>query len=140
MADANIKAFENLDYIITDCATCASSMVDYRKFLADSPERTESYAKFGEKVKDISQFLIDVLKLPASAFEVLPGLEGKKVTWHDPCHLVRHLGVKDQPRQILKSITGIKYIEMPNADRCCGMVGLSVSITMISQRKLRTGK
>jgi glycolate oxidase iron-sulfur subunit len=123
MADTNIKAFEDLDYIITDCATCASSLVDYKKFLADTPEREDLYGEFGGKVKDISQFLVDILKLPVSAYRVAPEVKGKKVTWHDPCHLVRHLGVKEQPRQIIKSIPGIEYVEMLAADRCCGMAG-----------------
>ncbi len=123
MADTNVKAFEDVDYIISDCATCTSSLEDYVKFLADTPERKEAYTKFGEKVKDISEFLVDVLKLPPSAYQPAPEVKGKKVTWHDPCHLVRHLGIKDQPRQIIKSIPGVEYVEMPNADRCCGMAG-----------------
>jgi len=123
LADTNVKAFADVDYIVTDCATCTSSLKDYVKYLADTPERKEAYARFGEKVKDISEFLVDVLKLPASAYEAAPEVKGKKVTWHDPCHLVRHLGIKDQPRQIIKSIPDIEYVEMPNADRCCGMAG-----------------
>ncbi|MEA2085967.1 MAG: (Fe-S)-binding protein [Chloroflexota bacterium] len=123
LADTNIKAFEDVDYIVSDCATCTSSLKDYAKYLADTPERKEAYARFGEKVYDISQFLVDVLKLPASAYKAAPEVKGKKVTWHDPCHLVRHLGIKDQPRQIINSIPDVEYIEMPNADRCCGMAG-----------------
>jgi glycolate oxidase iron-sulfur subunit len=123
MADANVKAFEGLDYVISDCATCTSALKDYTKFLADTPERKKAYEKFGKKVKDISQFLVDVLKLPASAYKPSAQAKGKKVTWHDPCHLSRHLGITSQPRQLIKSIPGIEYIEMPNADRCCGMAG-----------------
>ena len=123
LAEANIGAFTDVDYIITDCASCTSSLKDYLKFLADTPERKEAYARFADKIKDINEFLVDVLKLPASAYRPSPEVRGKKVTWHDPCHLNRHLGIKDQPRQILKSIPGIEYIEMPNADRCCGMAG-----------------
>jgi glycolate oxidase iron-sulfur subunit len=123
MADSNVKAFEGVDYVVTDCATCASALKDYPKFLADSPEREEAYKKFAGKILDISQFLVDVLKLPASAYKAAPGVRGKKVTWHDPCHLSRHLGVTSQPRQIIKSIPDIEYIEMPEADRCCGMAG-----------------
>ncbi len=122
-ADSNVKAFENIDYVITDCATCASSLKDYAKFLADTPERKEAYKAFGDKVKDVSEFLVDVLKLPASAYRAAPEVRGKKVTWHDPCHLNRHLGVKNQPRQIIKSIPDVEYIEMPQADSCCGMAG-----------------
>ena len=123
MADTNVKAFEGLDYVITDCATCASALKDYPKFLADTPEREEAYANFAGKILDISQFLVDVLKLPASAYKPSAEAKGKKVTWHDPCHLSRHLGITSQPRQIIKSIPDVEYIEMPNADRCCGMAG-----------------
>ena len=123
LADSNVMAFKDLDYIITDCATCASAMKDYIKFLADTDERKREYADFAGKVKDITEFLVDVLQLPTSAYRVAADLKGNRVTWHEPCHLGRYLGVKEQPRQILKSLPDIEYIEMPNADRCCGMAG-----------------
>ena len=123
MADSNVKAFEGVDYVVSDCATCTSALKDYAKFLADTPEREEAYTKFAGKILDISQFLVDVLKLPASAYKPSAQVKGKKVTWHDPCHLSRHLGITSQPRQIIKSIPDVEYIEMPNADRCCGMAG-----------------
>jgi glycolate oxidase iron-sulfur subunit len=123
LADTNVEAFKDVDYVIADCASCTSAIKDYQKFLADTPEREKSYAEFGEKIKDITEFLVDILKLPASAYKPAPEVKGKKVTWHDPCHLNRHLGIKDQPRHILKSIPDIQYIEMQNADRCCGMAG-----------------
>jgi len=123
MADTNVKAFEGLDYVISDCATCTSALKDYAKFLADTPQREEAYTRFADKVLDISQFVVDVLKLPASAYQPSAEARGKKVTWHDPCHLSRHLGITSQPRQIIKSIPEVQYVEMPNADRCCGMAG-----------------
>ncbi len=123
MADSNVRAFKDVDYIITDCATCASAMKDYGKFLADNEERKQEYAEFAGKIKDITEFLVDVLQLPPSAYKVAPEFKGKTVTWHEPCHLGRYLGVKEQPRKILKSIPDINYVEMPDADRCCGMAG-----------------
>ncbi|MBA7665842.1 Lactate utilization protein A [subsurface metagenome] len=123
MADANVKAFEGLDYVISDCATCTSALKDYAKFLADTSQRKKAYEKFAKKVKDISEFLIDVLDLPVSAYKPSAEARGKKVTWHDPCHLSRHLGITSQPRQVIRSISGVEYVEMPNADRCCGMAG-----------------
>jgi len=123
IADANVAAFENVDYVVADCATCTCGFEEYPRFLADTPERKEAYARFAGKIRHISQFLTDVLEMPASAYRTAPALAGKKITWHDPCHLNRHLGIKEQPRQILKSLDGAEYIEMPNADRCCGMAG-----------------
>ena len=123
LADTNVKAFADFDYVVTDCASCTSALKDYVKLLADTPGRKEAYAKFADKVRDISEFLVDVLKLPASAYQAAPEVKGKKVTWHDPCHLNRHLGITEQPRQILKSIPDIKFVEMTRPDWCCGMAG-----------------
>jgi len=135
MADTNVKAFADFDYVVADCATCSSAMKDYVKFLADTPERQEAYTKFAGKINDITEFLVDVLKLPPSAYRAVPEAKGKKVTWHDPCHLNRHMGITRQPREILKSIPDIEYVEMPNADRCCGMAGsFSIYFYDVSQK------
>jgi len=135
MADSNVRAFRDVDYIITDCATCASAMKDYVKYLADTPEKIREYTEYSEKIKDITEFLVDNLNLPPSAYKVAEEFNGKKVTWHEPCHLGRYLGVKEQPRKILKSLPDIEYIEMPDADRCCGMAGtFSVNFYDLSQK------
>lgn len=123
LADTNVKAFTDVDYVVTSCATCASAMKDYAKFLADTPERQEAYTQFAGKVIDITAFLVDVLKLPASAYHAAPEVKGKKVTWHDPCHLNRYLGITEQPRQIIKSLPDVEFIEMVRPDWCCGMGG-----------------
>lgn len=123
LADTNVKAFADFDHIVSGCATCVSALKDYPKFLADTSQRKAAYTKFAGKVRDISQFLVDVLKLPTSAYQPSAEAKGLKVTWHDPCHLSRHLEVTSQPRQVINSIPDIEYIEMPDADRCCGMAG-----------------
>jgi glycolate oxidase iron-sulfur subunit len=45
------------------------------------------------------------------------------VTWHDPCHLKWHQGITAEPRALLRSLKGVTYIEMPDADQCCGLGG-----------------
>ncbi len=125
LADDNIKAFEdlNVDYIVTACGTCSSSLKDYQKYLPDNQEQQERYGAFEKKIKDSTEFVTDVLKIPPQEFKLRKEFEGKRVTWHDPCHLVRYQNIKDQPRAILKALKGITYVEMPNADMCCGMGG-----------------
>ncbi len=134
-ADTNVKAFNNLEYIVTDCATCASAMKNYVKFLADNEARKKDYQEFAAKIKDITEFLVDVLQLPPSAYHVAAEFRGKTVTWHEPCHLGRYLGVKEPPRKILKSLPDIKYVEMADAAACCGMAGtFSIYFYDLSQK------
>ncbi|MFC1913226.1 (Fe-S)-binding protein [Chloroflexota bacterium] len=123
MADANVRVFEDVDFVVCGCATCTSAMKDYINFLPDTPERQEAYARFGEKLRDITEFLTDILNLPASTYKTVPEVAGRKITWHDPCHMSRYLGITEQPRHILKSIPDIEFVEMVRPDWCCGMSG-----------------
>lgn len=126
MADRNVSVFEKLedvDYIVTSCATCSSALKEgYVTYLADTPDREKRYKAFSDKVKDINEFIVDILKPPSEAFKTsLP--KGTTVTYHDPCHLVRHQGISTQPRTILRSLPGVEFVEMREPDRCCGMGG-----------------
>jgi len=123
LAAANIKAFDNVDYIVTGCATCSSTLKDYAKYLPDNEEQQKAYEAFAKKVKDSTEFIIDVMQLKPEDFKLKKEFEGKTATWHDPCHLIRYQNIKDQPRAILKGLKGLKFVEMPNADLCCGMGG-----------------
>jgi glycolate oxidase iron-sulfur subunit len=123
LAADNIKAFRDLDYILTACGTCSSTLKDYKVYLPDNEEQQKAYDEFAKKIKDVTEFVVDVLKLGPEDFKLKKEFEGKTATWHDPCHLVRYQNIKEQPRQILKSLKGLKYVEMPNADMCCGMGG-----------------
>ncbi|MCX5808650.1 MAG: (Fe-S)-binding protein, partial [Proteobacteria bacterium] len=123
LAEKNIKAFKDVDYIVTGCATCSSTLKDYQKYLPDNEDQQKRYEEFEKKIKDSTEFIIDVMKVPLEEFKLKKEFEGKTATWHDPCHLVRYQNIKDQPRMILKALKGLKYVEMPNADMCCGMGG-----------------
>ncbi len=123
LADMNADAFRDVDLIVTACATCSSTLKEYEKYLPESEDQRKRYEDFSKKVKDSMEFIIDVLKVDPKELKVREEFKGKTVTWHDPCHLVRYQDIKDQPRNILKNLEGIKYVEMPNADLCCGMGG-----------------
>jgi glycolate oxidase iron-sulfur subunit len=123
LAAMNIAAFKDVDYIVTACGTCSSSLKDYKVYLPDNEEQQKAYEEFAKKVKDSTEFVIDVLKVNPEDLKLRKEFEGKTATWHDPCHLVRYQNIKEQPRQILKSLKGLTYKEMPNADLCCGMGG-----------------
>ncbi len=57
------------------------------------------------------------------------------VTWHDPCHIGRHAGIYDPPRETLNAIPGLKFVEMEHSREnslCCGSVLTRISDTAIS--------
>jgi glycolate oxidase iron-sulfur subunit len=115
----NILLFEKADveFILTDCATCGSTLKDYGKILAGDPVWAERAAAFSKKVRDISEFLMSIpLEKPKGSLEA-------RVTYHDPCHLRRGQGVWEQPRALLRMIDGLEFVELDEADWCCGLAG-----------------
>lgn len=73
------------------------------------------------KVFDISEFLMSegMAKLLAQTAGM-----NRTVTYHDACHLSHGQKITSQPRQLIKSIPGIKFTELEEADRCCGSAGI----------------
>jgi glycolate oxidase iron-sulfur subunit len=106
----------NVDAIVTDCATCGSSLKEYPHWLADDPEYAERAKQFAAQVRDISEFLVEIGIRPPQ------GKVDSRVTYHDPCHLCRAQGVREQPREMLRA-AGVELVEMEGADTCCGSAG-----------------
>lgn len=115
----NIALFERAEVatIVTDCATCGSTLREYGALLADDPAWADRAAAFSRRVRDISEFL---MSLPP---EKPQGRIAARVTYHDPCHLRRGQGVWQEPRALLKLIDGLEFVELPEADWCCGSAG-----------------
>lgn len=113
----NVDAFFGSDVVLTVCASCGSALkhLYQQVFTAvGDAEYAEKAAALGERVKDLTQYLAEQgLRKPENELRV-------RVTFHDPCHLVRGLKVKAQPREALRSIPGLEFVEMKEADRCCG--------------------
>jgi glycolate oxidase iron-sulfur subunit len=115
----NITVFEqaDVDVIVTDCATCGSTLKEYDQILAGDLEWAERAAVFSGKARDLSEFLMSIpLGKP-------PGRLEARVTYHDPCHLRRGQGVWKEPRALLRMIDGLEFVELPEADWCCGSAG-----------------
>ncbi len=114
LARMNVAAFQDtgVEMVITDCATCGSTWRN--KY----PELLGEELPF--RVMDICQFLAQ-WGLPDTSG--LPCQVPVPVTYHDPCHLARHMQVREEPRALLRGIPGMEFIEMREADHCCGASG-----------------
>jgi glycolate oxidase iron-sulfur subunit len=121
----NLALFEEkeTDVLITACATCTSTIKKvWPVMVADQDEDLQQrVAHISEKTTDISAFvapLIDGSKLRAPAVQ-----SPEVITYHDPCHLKKSLGIFAEPRQLLDAVPGVLLKEMAEPDACCGMGG-----------------
>lgn len=121
LAKRNLLAFEqaDVDYIITNAGGCGAFLVDYGHLLKDEAEWTERAAQFSAKIKDVTSILIEL------EFHQKPlRLQNAIVTYQDSCHLRNGQHTFNEPRQLLQSISDAQYVEMKDADRCCGSAGI----------------
>jgi len=111
----NVESLSPYQTIVTGCASCTLALKDYPKWFSGE-ERKQAEA-VSAKVKHISEFLADG-GLKAAPTKPFP----KTVTYHSSCHL-RAAGVSKPPRDLLKRLPGVTYVEMRDADRCAGGAG-----------------
>ena len=143
----NIAAFERLgdvDAIVADCAACSGFLKEYAHIFHADPEWDERARQFSSRVRDITEWLDEILppvmpgseaaKHLASKGETLRGPfaplrasaqgDNVRVTYHEPCHLAHVQGVRRQPRAVLARLNGIDLRELPDSTRCCGSAGI----------------
>jgi glycolate oxidase iron-sulfur subunit len=120
LARRNIDAFGplQLDAIIINAAGCGSTLKEYGHLLADDPAYAERARDFTQRVKDVNEFLASIDLVPPSRSVPLT------VTYQDPCHLVHGQGIRNQPRELLRRIPGLRLVEMKDSDVCCGSAGI----------------
>jgi glycolate oxidase iron-sulfur subunit len=116
LARRNIDALVDggFDAIITNAAGCGSTLKEYGE-LFDHDERA---IRFSHLVKDVTEFLASIELAPAT--KALP----LTVTYQDSCHLAHGQKVRLAPRKLLQAIPGLKLVEMPGSDICCGSAGI----------------
>ncbi len=67
-------------------------------------------------VYDFVEFCTERMELNKKEMKNLP----MKVTYHEPCHANRYLGLSAKTRKLINQIPGVELVEMKEPDRCCG--------------------
>ncbi|MBM4332278.1 MAG: (Fe-S)-binding protein [Deltaproteobacteria bacterium] len=117
----NVALFnrQDVDAVVVECATCGAALKkEYPHILREMGEKTDKALALSQKVMDISQYLMRFDF--GGMLRPVPG----RVTYHDPCHLLRSQGVKNEPRSLLRKIPELEFAEMDGADVCCGGGGI----------------
>ena len=90
----------------------------YPELLEESAAWAERAKQVGQRTFELSQFLVDIL-----GTEDMGAAYDGKITYHDSCHLLRGLGIREQPRRLIQHLKRAEFVEMKNPDRCCGFGG-----------------
>jgi len=125
-----LAEFRDCDYVVAPSGSCSGQVkVHYVEDLfRDAPERAD-FERLAARWYELSDFLVNVLKV-----QHVPGRIEGEVTYHDSCSGLREIGIKAQPRALLKQ-AGATIHEMNECEKCCGFGGtFSVKLGDISTR------
>src|SRR5215470_4142162 len=126
-----ITAFENFDYVVVPSGSCGGMIrVHYPELFADEPATFQRAQHLAQRTYELVSFLVDVMKV-----ERVSARYDGIATYHDACSGLRELGVKAQPRKLLRSVAGLRLAELPGAELCCGFGGtFSIKYPAISDK------
>jgi len=121
VAGATLRALDDGtdDPIVVPSGSCTSMLrLHWRELFHHRPE-AEGAARVARRVRELSAFLADD---PAAVRSLGPRLEAR-VGYHDSCHMLRELRLRDEPRTVLGQVEGIELVPLASGERCCGFGG-----------------
>jgi L-lactate dehydrogenase complex protein LldE len=114
-----LRTFETADYVVVPSGSCCSMIRHhFGDLFTNDPEAEKAAAALAPRVFEFSEFLTAV----AGVEDVGAAYNGL-VTYHDSCHALREMKIKDQPRRLLAKVRGLELREMQPAEECCGFGG-----------------
>jgi L-lactate dehydrogenase complex protein LldE len=120
MARRVIESFAEFDYVVVPSGSCAAMISrHYPSLFPDDSGMRSGAEELAGKTYELTAFLHDVVGVNQVTAKMTA-----TVTYHDACSGLRELGIKDQPRRLLRSIEGLELREMKEADACCGFGGM----------------
>jgi L-lactate dehydrogenase complex protein LldE len=116
-----VEAFDGYDAVVTPSGSCAGSARHQHGIVArraGDPALSAAVESVSPRVHELSEFLVDVLGLTDVGAHF-----PHTVTYHPTCHSLRMLGVGDRPRRLLEAVRGLRLVDLPRAEECCGFGG-----------------
>lgn len=131
-----VQVFENAEMIVCPSGSCVTMVRHhYPELFTNEPRWLQRANSLAARTYEFTEYLVDVLGV-----EDLGAKYHAKLTYHDSCHLLRGIGVKEQPRRLLSHVEGAEFIEMNNSDQCCGFGGAfsvkyaDISTAMVAEK------
>jgi len=114
-----LPALEPFDYVVVPSGSCAAMLrLHWPRLVEDEQEMSKIAIAVAGKTWELTSFLTDVCGIES----VDAAYEGV-AAYHDSCSGLRELGVREQPRKLLRSVTGLELRELGAPEECCGFGG-----------------
>lgn len=114
--------------IVSPSGSCTAMVHHYHTLFSDDEEWRRRADNLAARTFELSSFLVRVLKV-----EDVGSRWRGRLTWHDACHALRDLNVHAEPRRLIQNVREAEFVELENADSCCGFGGtFSVNYPEIS--------
>ncbi len=114
-----IKVFGDDEQVVSPSGSCVCTVkYHYPELFENEPEWRRRAEELAPRMFELSQYLVDVLNVE----DVGASFAGK-VTYHESCHILRGLGVSEQPKKLIKAVQGTQLVPLNAAESCCGFGG-----------------
>lgn len=123
-----VRVLEDAEVVVIGSGSCGAMLRNFYPELFAGHVLEQPAKVLAEKTYEFSEFLVKKLGVTdvGARFDAA-------VSFHDGCHGLRELHIKSEPRLLLENVRGLKLLEMPEVETCCGFGGtFSVKFPMIS--------
>ena len=132
-----VEVFEDskADAIVRPSGSCTAMVHHFPELFSEEREWRERAQAIASRTYELSSFLVRVLKTE----DVGASWHGR-LTWHDACHGLRDLHIKTEPRRLIRNVRGAEFVELENAEACCGFGGTfsvkypEISLAILDQK------
>jgi L-lactate dehydrogenase complex protein LldE len=118
LAARTVEIFSGTAPVVVPSGSCATMIRHFYPGLLEHGPHAEATRALAARTFELSEFLVRVLGRTDVGAR-WPG----RVTYHDSCHLLRELGIRDEPRRLLAGVADLELVEMAYPDHCCGFGG-----------------
>ncbi len=128
VAERFLRVFRGAEAIVCPSGSCTTMVRNFYPELLKGTKSSEEAASVGKRVYEFSEFMVKRLGITdvGASFP-------HRVAFHDACHGLRELGLKEEPRELLRHVRDIQLVDLPSSEECCGFGGtFAVKFGMIS--------
>jgi L-lactate dehydrogenase complex protein LldE len=114
-----IEVFDRDEVVVSPSGSCVCMVkAHYPELFEDEPEWLRRAEDLAKRVYEFTQFLVDIMKIE----DVGASFSGK-VAYHESCHILRGLGVSEQPKKLIRAVQGTELVPLETPENCCGFGG-----------------